>query len=58
MEFRVVWEIDLTADTPEEAAKKAQAIMLDPDSLASVFTVLSFHGRSNPVVVDLSEVAV
>lgn len=51
-EYLVRWEIDILADTPEEAAKKAFAIQRDPDSVASVFDVISPHGR---VRIDLLE---
>ena len=40
-EFRVMWEIDIDADTPEEAARKALAIQRDPTSSAVVFNVVS-----------------
>jgi len=39
-EYRVVWEIELEADHPLDAAKEAFSAMQDPDSLASVFTVM------------------
>jgi len=38
-QYRVTWEIELDADTPEDAAREALAIMRDPDSIATVFTV-------------------
>ena len=37
--YKVIWEIDLWAENPEDAAKKALAVQRDPDSLATVFTV-------------------
>ena len=40
MAYRVCWEIDLEEpETPLAAAREAHAIMLDPDSTATVFTV-------------------
>ena len=40
MAYRVCWEIDLDEpETPLAAAREAHAIMLDPDSTATVFTV-------------------
>src|SRR5206468_2223675 len=39
VEYRVVWEIDVTAEGPEEAARQAFAAMQDPDTLARHFTV-------------------
>ena len=42
-EYRVRWEIDIEADTPEEAAALALAIQRKPDSIATVFDVWE-HG--------------
>ena len=39
MLFRVVWEIDIEADSPEEAAAEALKIQRDPESTATDFTV-------------------
>lgn len=39
MKYRVEWEIDIDADTPEDAALEAYAIILDPASTATVFSV-------------------
>lgn len=39
-EYRVKWDIDVTADTPQEAAKIAQDIMQDKGSSATVFDVI------------------
>lgn len=41
-EFRVSWEVDIEADTPLDAAKKALELMMQavsPDFTANVFTV-------------------
>lgn len=38
-EFVVTWKIELSADTPQEAAKLAREIQLDDSSLANYFTV-------------------
>lgn len=38
-EFRVRWEIDLTADSPEAAARQALEIQRDPNALATIFEV-------------------
>jgi hypothetical protein len=40
-EFKVRWEIDLAADSHEEAAQKALEIMNDPGSIATFFTVIN-----------------
>lgn len=38
--MRVVWEIDISADSPKEAAECALKIQRDNDSTATVFTVI------------------
>lgn len=52
MEYRISWEIDVDATSPEDAARKARAIQLDPESVADVFDVRSSGGAI--VSVDLS----
>lgn len=37
--YRVVWEIDMEADTPAEAARKALAAIKRRGSIAHIFTV-------------------
>lgn len=37
--YRVVWEIDIDADTPKEAAEEALRIQRDPESIAIFFKV-------------------
>ena len=37
--YRITWEIDLDADTAEDAARTARAIQLDTASIANVFEV-------------------
>lgn len=54
--YRVRWEIDIDADTPQEAAEKALAVHRDPDSIATVFDVHAW-GTDESVRVDLSESA-
>lgn len=39
MDYRVIWEIDIEADSPEDAAKKAREIQRDPKSTAVYFKV-------------------
>lgn len=39
MTYRVVWEIDIDAELPEEAVWIARRYQLDPESIATVFTV-------------------
>lgn len=45
MLYRVRWEIDLEADTPEEAARQALDIHRDPESMATLFDVRPAHYR-------------
>lgn len=52
--FRVVWEIDIYAETAEEAALKALKIQRDPNSIATYFHVLDQDGQR--VSVDLEEI--
>lgn len=55
-EYRVSWEIDVEASTPEEAAWKAAEIQKKPfiDSYAHVFTVTDEEGEQHNV--DLDEI--
>ena len=52
--YRVIWEIDVEADSAEEAARKAQAIQRDPTSIATVFTVKEDNVEPG-VDIDLAE---
>lgn len=38
-EYKVVWEIELQADSLKDAAEEARKIQLDPTSIAKVFQV-------------------
>jgi hypothetical protein len=38
-QYLVVWEIELDAESPEDAAKQAREIQLDPANIADHFTV-------------------
>lgn len=49
-EYHLEWEIDLTADSPLEAAKEALAVQRDLNAITSVFTVTDEDG--NVTVVD------
>jgi len=55
MLYRVVWEIDIDAESFEEAARKALDIQRDPESIATCFVVTDDHGNRRDV--DLSEEA-
>lgn len=52
-DYRVTWEIDINADSPQEAAKQAWEHMQRPDSTANVFDVVDSKG--NTTRVDLLE---
>ena len=52
MMMRVIWEIDLDADSPREAAEKALAIHRSPESIATVFDVVDKTGRKTTVDLD------
>jgi hypothetical protein len=53
LEFRVIWEIDIDADSPMEAAHEARAVQLRPDTTATVFNVWEHAGLMHSV--DLAE---
>jgi hypothetical protein len=42
MEFRVIWEIDVDADSPKQAVQQARAMQLSPDMPATVFDVWDY----------------
>ena len=52
--YHVVWEIDIYAQSPREAAKEAQAIHQDKDSTATVFDVTE-EDSDKTVRIDLAE---
>lgn len=51
--YRVVWEIDVTAESAIEAAQAALDIQRDPNSTATVFSV--FTEKAGPEQIDLFE---
>ena len=51
--YLVIWEMDIYADSPREAAEKAWDHMRDPDSIANVFGVLDANGVGT--IIDLEE---
>jgi hypothetical protein len=57
--YRITWEIDIDAESPQEAAERALEIHRDPKSIATVFIVRNegaFRARGrDPVTVDLSK---
>ncbi len=52
--YHVVWEIDVYAESPREAAKEAQAIQQDKDAMATVFDVAE-EDSDKTVRIDLAE---
>ncbi len=51
--YRVTWEIDIPAGSPKTAAKRALEIQRNPDSVATVFDVVSPRGKGKRI--DLTE---
>jgi hypothetical protein len=54
VEFRVIWEIDIEAISPKEAAQEARAIQLTPGMSATVFDVWA-HAAGKMHRIDLVE---
>jgi hypothetical protein len=42
MEFRVIWEVDIDAEGPKDAAQQARAIQLTPGMSATAFDVWAY----------------
>jgi len=53
--FRVVWEVDVDADTPLEAAHEAFSMLTDPTSTAVVFSVTGPDDAPDKVTIDLDD---
>lgn len=45
MNYHVEWHINISADTPQEAAQKALDIQRNPKSWATVFDIINEHGE-------------
>ncbi len=54
MEFRVIWEIEVEADSPRQAADEARAIQLRADAPATIFDVWEY-GRQRLHRIDIIE---
>ena len=52
--YHVVWEIDIYAQSPQDAAREARTIQQDKDAMATVFDVTE-EGGGKPVRIDLAE---
>lgn len=53
MEYIVKWKIELSSDTPENAAKLALEWLQDPDSICHVFDV--YNSDLDHTIVDLDD---
>jgi hypothetical protein len=53
--YRVTWMIDVEADSPQDAATSARATQLNPNSIATIFTVESRDGTA--LCIDTDDVA-
>ena len=51
--YLVIWEMDIYAETPREAAEKAWGHMRATDSIANVFEVIDTYGVGT--IIDLEE---
>lgn len=52
-EYKVIWEIEVIASSPEHAANLAKEIQLDKENLASVFLIIDSDG--NKTTVDIKD---
>jgi hypothetical protein len=53
LEFRVIWEIDIHAETPQEAVQQARALQLKPDLPVTIFDIWD-HARRKMHRIDLA----
>jgi hypothetical protein len=53
-EYYLEWRIEIEAESPEEAARKALKIQRDPESIATMFHVIADNGEDT--VIDLTEI--
>lgn len=54
-EYRVEIAIDVTAQSPVEAARQAWALLTAPDAMLPVCEVLEMDSDDDPATVDLEE---
>ena len=47
--YNVIWEIQIDADSPREAAEQALTIMRDPKSSAQHFEIIDEDGNGQPI---------
>jgi hypothetical protein len=48
--YRVMWEIDIDAQTPREAAEKAREIQIDLGSEAIIFIIIDEENNEHYVI--------
>jgi hypothetical protein len=53
LEFRVIWEIEIEAGSPEDAAQQARAAQLRPESSATVFGVWEYAEEVSAMLIFL-----
>ena len=53
--YRVTWMIDVEADSPQDAAASARTTQLNPNSIATIFTVQSRDGTA--LCIDTDDIA-
>ncbi len=54
-EYYVEWRIELSADSPEEAARKARELQRDDTARVGTFHVIEAnHDHLDPYIVDLN----
>ena len=56
--YHVEWSIEIDAETPEEAARKALEIQRDSASCATVFDVYEMDGDGEATRIDLDDLDV
>lgn len=54
--FFVTWEIDIYADTAQDAARQAHEIVCRPNTSANVYQVIEHDNGGDCQTVDLNEV--
>ena len=54
-EYHIVWEIDVDATNPVNAAREAQRIQRDPTSIATVFQVETTATNRDRCTIDLAD---
>jgi hypothetical protein len=55
MNYAVTWDIEIDADSPEEAARLAREMQTDPTTTATIFDVTDGRGRRTRVDLDSGE---